>query len=295
MPLVLTRILAASMCLPANAASPSPDPEPGPGAKHVACDLVLPREQLAADTTTTIGVRFRIAPGWHLYWNGQNDSGAAPTIDFAGSDPRLAFGPAAWPVPVRHAAEGDIVDHVYEGECLLLVPMTVAKGVEGALPIRFRSDLLVCSEACLPGRVHTTINVGAGPAAGPPGAGAAVLERATGAMAREMQGPVPFAARLESRTLFVEPRQGQQLRRLTFMPGPGCEATTLAPDCESRVDKGGTPRLEIKLNSPGASGIVQCEDDTGQVTNWRLDLRDAGVSEADARNHGSSEGGATSK
>ncbi|MEY3231517.1 MAG: hypothetical protein RL689_1606 [Planctomycetota bacterium] len=265
-------ILAASMLALTSGASHgvAADPDPGPGAKHVACDLLLPSRQLAAGTTTIIGVRFRIADEWHLYWNGQNDSGAAPTLDFSGSDPRLTFGAARWPVPTRHVAEGDIVDHIYERECVMLVPLTVAKGVEGDVTISLRSEILVCREACLPGRVGATATVRLGAEAGEP-TGAAALAKAEAALPREMKGPMPFDWRMEGSSLIVEAKSGQRLRRLTFMPGPGCEATTLQPGCESRSEGGSVPRLEVALASKQAKGIIQCEDESGGVTSWNLD------------------------
>jgi len=271
----LTCILAAAMFPLGNLTPRGTDPDAGPGAKHVSCDLLLPSRRLAAGVTTTIGVRFRIADEWHLYWNGHNDSGAAPTLDFSGSDPRLTFGPAAWPVPARHVAEGDIVDHIYEGECVMLVPLTVGAGVEGDVTISLRSEILVCREACLPGRVGAKATVSVGAAAekaAPATPEAAALAKAAEHLPREMKGAMPFEARLEGKTLIVETRAGHRLRRLTFMPGPGCEAASLATDCESRSGAGEVPRLEVALTSEAAKGIVQYEDEAGVVTSWSLSL-----------------------
>jgi thiol:disulfide interchange protein DsbD len=119
----------------------------------VTVDVILPSNQLAAaaDDDHRRAVPHRAE--WHLYWNGHNDSGEAPTLDFSGSDPRLTFGAATWPVPRRHVAEGDIVDHIYEGDCVMLVPLTVEKGVAGDVVIKVRSEILVCREECLPGRL----------------------------------------------------------------------------------------------------------------------------------------------
>ncbi len=273
MSLTLTCMLAASISSLGAWVSRDPELQSGPGARHVTVDIVMPSGQLATGETTTIGVRFRIAPEWHLYWNGQNDSGAAPTLDFAGSDPRLTFGAAVWPVPTRHVAEGDIVDHIYEGDRVMLVPLTVEKGVEGQVAITVRSEILVCRDACLPGRVGATANVGVGVQAGPKGPGAATLDGARAALPLPMRSDTPFDARLEDGTLIVEPRAGRRLSRLTFMPGPGCEATTLQPDCESRAEGDASPRLRVTLASQVASGIVQCEDVTGVVTNWQVDLK----------------------
>lgn len=295
MPPLLSFILAALTVSPSQPSLAEPPQASGPGARHVTCDLILPSRSLTADATTTIGVRFRIAKGWHLYWNGQNDSGAAPTLDFSGSDPRLSFGTASWPVPVRQVAEGEIVDHVYEGECIMLVPLTIAKDGAGHATITLRSDVLVCSDSCLPGRVGTTTTVGVGPHAGPPTADAAALEKAAAALPREPGQAMPFTSRLADRRLIVEPSEGRRMRRLTFMPGPGCEVARLSPDCESRGEGSRQPRLEVELHSPGASGIVQCEDDAGVVTSWRLESKGASVSGGEATNAASPSKGTTTE
>jgi hypothetical protein len=82
---------------------------------------------------------------------------------------------------------------------------------------------------------------------------------------------MPFDWRMEGSSLIVEAKAGQRLRRLTFMPGPGCEATTLQPGCESRSEGGSVPRLEVALASKRAEGIIQCEDESGVVSSWNLD------------------------
>ncbi len=273
MSLAMTCILVASMSLPGAALPHEPEESGGPGARHVTCDLIVPSRQLAAGSTTIIGVRFRIAPEWHLYWNGQNDSGAAPTLDFSESDPRVTFGPASWPVPKRHVAEGDIVDHIYEGDCVMLVPLTVEKDVEGDVVIKLRSEILICREACLPGRVGATTSVGVAAAAGPTSPDSATLEKVKASQPRATGAATPFDARFEDGALIVEPRPGRRLSRLTFMPGPGCEAAALHPDCESRAEGDASPRLAVRLRSKVATGIVQCEDAAGGVTNWQVDMK----------------------
>jgi hypothetical protein len=85
---------------------------------HATPEIILEDDAIAPGGTTWIGVRFKIENGWHLYWNGRNDSGSPPS--FAGELPAgYTLGEWLWPAPKRHIAPGDILDHIYEDSVLL--------------------------------------------------------------------------------------------------------------------------------------------------------------------------------
>ncbi len=124
-----------------------------PPANHVAVDLVVPPVPPAGGEIL-VGVRFKIEKGWHIYWNGQNDSGMSPTLSWT-LPPGYSLGEARWPSPVRHASPGNIVDHVYEREAVLLVPIRATPGATGAGPreageIAVQAEWLVCNDVCVP-------------------------------------------------------------------------------------------------------------------------------------------------
>ena len=62
--------------------------------------------------------RFRIAEGWHLYWDGLNDSGMPPRVRFDLPEGWSA-GPLHWPAPERLLSPGGILDHVYHDRLIL--------------------------------------------------------------------------------------------------------------------------------------------------------------------------------
>jgi hypothetical protein len=68
--------------------------------------------------TFALAWHFRLAEGWHLYWDGRNDSGAPPSVALdlpAG----WSAEPLEWPIPHRLVSPGGILDHVYYDELRL--------------------------------------------------------------------------------------------------------------------------------------------------------------------------------
>jgi thiol:disulfide interchange protein len=126
---------------------------------------------LVADTTAiepgrafTIGIRFTMEPGWHLYWRFPGDSGAAPQVEW---DLPKGFeaGPIQWPLPHLLRAEGDLFTNVYEEDLLLPIEIRVPE-VLPATPYVFKARLkwYVCKETCLPGAEEVSLQLESGKA-----------------------------------------------------------------------------------------------------------------------------------
>lgn len=134
---------------------------------HARPEVIVENDAIGPGGTTWIGVRFKIEERWHLYWNGRNDSGSAPT--FAVELPAgYTLGEWHWPAPKRHVAPGDILDHIYEGSVLLMAPLkappsTSSDAKEGTkITIKIAADWLVCdSNMCVAesGNVETSLSV----------------------------------------------------------------------------------------------------------------------------------------
>jgi thiol:disulfide interchange protein DsbD len=130
--------------------------EPAPASVR----LVSRHTQLVPGDTNYLGLLFDIEDGWHIYWNGINDSGFAPTAEW--NAPRgVEVGPIQWHAPHRYIAPGELLDHVYEGQTLLLVPVHVPADAAPGSIMTFRAtvDWLVCKEACLPGNADLRISL----------------------------------------------------------------------------------------------------------------------------------------
>lgn len=126
-------------------------------ATHARLELLGASTQIEPDHGVLIGARFVMDEGWHIYWDGLNDSGLPPTFTFelpAGW--RIEAMP--WPAPTRHVASGDIVDHIYERRVTFLFKVFAPKdaAIGATVPVVVRSKWLVCNEACIPERGEST-------------------------------------------------------------------------------------------------------------------------------------------
>ncbi len=97
-----------------------------------------------------LALEFAIAPGWHMYWKGQNDSGMPPQIEFQLPE-GFKVGEVLWPAPERHTAPGDIVDSIVHEQMTLLIPVDVPVNAQigSQLEVGVSAQWLVCKEACV--------------------------------------------------------------------------------------------------------------------------------------------------
>ena len=124
-------------------------------------ELVRARAFVVGDAkpgaTVRVAVAFEIHPGWHIYWENSGESGTATEIAFdlpAGcTAPRDARERLAIEFPVPQVFEKGETTFGYEGLVVLSVPVTLPAEIPaGGLPVRVRSNWLVCKELCLFGR-----------------------------------------------------------------------------------------------------------------------------------------------
>jgi thiol:disulfide interchange protein DsbD len=193
--------------------------------EHVRVRLISERESLVPGQTALLGVCFDVEPGWHIYWDGLNDSGMPPMVTLQ-LPPGFTAGPIRWPVPTkRHVAEGGILDHLYEGRVTLVVPVMVPAGALPGQSATFHASLdwFVCKDVCIreSGRADLTLPVTAA-AAEPP--------RLT-PDASLLAGPFPeptlprwISTSWMGRTLRImaEPPAGPPVMRLEFYPLADC-------------------------------------------------------------------------
>ncbi len=97
-----------------------------------------------------IGLRIRLAPGWHTYWRNAGDAGAPAEISVTLAQGGMA-GEIAWPVP-RRIPYGPLVNFGYVDEVLLPIlvtpPADLALG--GTYVIEAGAGWLACEEVCIP-------------------------------------------------------------------------------------------------------------------------------------------------
>ncbi|MEM1185014.1 MAG: protein-disulfide reductase DsbD domain-containing protein [Planctomycetota bacterium] len=185
-------------------------------------ELISELKAFHPGTTQLIGLRFTMEPSWHIYWAGQNDTGMAPTVELDLPEGFVA-GEILWPTPHRYVSPGDILDHVYEGEITLLIPLTIDSTVEpGSTTIDASLEWLVCSDVCIPGWDDASISLpvastGEEPS---PGEGFASIHKSRAALAIPApETQVDFTTAWQGEALTISPRG--PVERVSFFPGPG--------------------------------------------------------------------------
>lgn len=116
---------------------------------HAHPHLTLEHAEVSAGMETRLAIHFDLDPGWHLYWNGRNDSGFPITPTLALPEGWSA-GDARWPAPERHISEGDILDHIYSGSATLIVPVRIgAETATGTATLTCMLDWVACRDMCV--------------------------------------------------------------------------------------------------------------------------------------------------
>lgn len=211
-----------------------------------------PGIRLGSDVTW-IGVAFEIRPGWHLYWNGRNDSGAAPEIKLTLPEGFVA-GKALWPAPKRLVLGGEILDHVYEDRLTVLIPIQAKLDPTQAIrEARIEAELtwMVCEDVCLLGgaTVSTTLPVESASGKPPRSADAKLFEQARQRLPQPLPAEgMPFTLEwADGAAVIVAPGA----ERVSFYPGNDAAGfESFLRDGEAKGD-----RLVLKRN-PFTDGPV---------------------------------------
>ncbi|HXA96568.1 MAG TPA: thioredoxin family protein [Candidatus Dormibacteraeota bacterium] len=150
-----------------------------------------------------VGLRQRIAPGWHTYWLNPGDSGEPPTIEWRLS-PGWEAGPLVWPRPERIPV-GPVMSYGYSDEVVLLTRLTAPASLTPGTPITLRghASWLVCEKICIPEEADVALTLPVIAAKAGDGPGAAAVEHARRAVPSPSPWPVSLEATTETVTLQV--------------------------------------------------------------------------------------------
>lgn len=141
---------------------------------------------LLADTTAIvpgqafrIGLKLKIAPHWHTYWQYAGDAGIPAEIKWqlpAGFE----AGPIQWPIPENILQpEADLQTFAYSNEVLLWQKIQPPADLAPGASVELKADVswLVCEELCIPGKASLSITLPVAASAG--AANAAEFEKWT--------------------------------------------------------------------------------------------------------------------
>ncbi len=202
-----------------------------------------------------LGVRYDVAPGWHIYWTNPGDSGMATSLSLQADQGET--GPVAWPGPERIDVAGGLVNYGYTGSVTALQPVRIAPDASGRLHVEGHTRWLVCKDdICQPGDAPLALDLQLGRHAGG--------DRFSAERAR-LPGPLPKGAHSTrtdtGRTLLLP-----DPATLTLFPDPTLEDVLAGWTADSNAHGS---VLELTLSAPltaPAHAVVAQHSDQG--TTW---------------------------
>jgi thiol:disulfide interchange protein/DsbC/DsbD-like thiol-disulfide interchange protein len=128
---------------------------PDEGDPRVEATLLTDASQVKPGDTFRVGVRFRMDPGWHIYWKNPGDSGLSTEVTW--DTPGVTVGELRWPFPSTfRTPDGFIVTHGYKDEVLLFAEARASEQASGSLTLSAAVDALVCEVNCIPAQLVLT-------------------------------------------------------------------------------------------------------------------------------------------
>ena len=149
-------LLALAFALPSAA---QPQIQPQGRSNHIAAELIAEGPAIPGETVT-LAIRFTPEPGWHGYWSNPGDAGYGMELDWDLPEGWSA-GEPEYPVPQRLLI-ADLMNHVYEADYAVLVPLTVPPqaAVQNIAPIQLDAQWLACTDKiCVPEQGRLTLRL----------------------------------------------------------------------------------------------------------------------------------------
>jgi DsbC/DsbD-like thiol-disulfide interchange protein len=259
--MVVRAVVVAIVCAGCGAAAePAPSPAPAgraettvekaPKAKQPRPDELV-RLTLLADLARvvpgrelTLGARFDVEPGWHIYWLNPGQSGLPTEADFR-APPGFKIGAVRFPGPARFESPGPITSYGYEGLAMLSAVVAAPTSLAGpTVQFSVQASWLACSDVCVPGRgVAEIVLDAARPGEAPAAAHAPLFARHRDALPRpfaELGAAAPAWKRDQRQVLLA--LAVPDAERLEYFPASGED---LALVSQASVPAGAGQRLEL--------------------------------------------------
>ena len=189
---------------------------------HDTASLVSETDRFTPGHELRLGLRLRLAPGWHSYWSNPGDAGEAPSLAVAASGAADGHaGAIDWPAP-RRLPDGPLMSYGYTGDVVLPVMFRPdQRGANPAAPLRLSAtaDWLACANVCVPEHGVFQLDLPQGAAVASPQAPLFAVAQARHPL------PSPFPAVLGANGVLQLSGAGlgpQSVRDAWFFPGaPG--------------------------------------------------------------------------
>ena len=109
-----------------------------------------------------LGLEFRLAPGWKIYWRTPGEAGLPPRLELQLASGHAVTNDINWPVPKRFDAFG-FDNFGYDNKVIL--PITLKGHPKGAaVQIIGQMEALACADICVPFSGEIELNIADGPA-----------------------------------------------------------------------------------------------------------------------------------
>jgi thiol:disulfide interchange protein/DsbC/DsbD-like thiol-disulfide interchange protein len=126
--------------------------------KHISASLIADQDTVSPGASFTLGVKFDLEPGWHIYWKNPGDSGLPPRFNWSSNDSSVSIKAPLWPHPER-IATGPLVNYGYN-DTLIPFPATVSSSTKSdQAEVTLDLEWLVCKDECLPGEGRLKITL----------------------------------------------------------------------------------------------------------------------------------------
>lgn len=136
---------------------------------HIAAELIAGpvKDGPGNERTAMLAIHMTPEPGWHGYWLNPGDAGLGMQLSWE-LPPGVRTGTPRYPVPRTLVVQG-LMNHVYEYEYAVLVPVTLPAGsATQRLPVRVKAQWLACTEQiCVPERAELATEIIPGAARDP--------------------------------------------------------------------------------------------------------------------------------
>ncbi len=244
MGLLLVAAVAQAALPPSAVGTAAPDE----GDPRVEAALLLDATQVKAGDAFRVGVRFRMDPGWHIYWKNPGDSGLETEVSW--DTPGSTVGPLQWPFPhTFRTPDGFITTHGYDNEVLLFAQAKAAPEATGSLQLSAAVEALVCEVHCIPAELVLTRSVPVGPET--------VRDAETFASfdAAQAEVPRPLADSGHAVQVALDVKQltpGQEFTGTVTLKGPGgAPVPAVEKDFFVAERMEGVERLTLTADGPG--------------------------------------------
>jgi hypothetical protein len=238
-----------------GAAPPAAEPPsagPPSATELVKVTLLAGATRIAPGGEVELGVRFAIAPGWHIYWTNPGESGLATEV--AVSAPSgFDVGPVRFPAP-RSFPDETGVTYGYQDETVMFASARAPASLAGTATFTAKASFLACREACVKGEAQAALEL-------PVGEGQPANRPIFAPHAERLPGP-PLAG-------IVSRWEEEPEARVLIVAVPDASAVELFPNPEQpalvlgQTSAGGTARIRFQQVKeaavPAVTGVLRVE------------------------------------